>query len=208
MQNQTQEHRKIGLTPDHQEKLAYLGQEWTFSRNQRVFSEEDDYRGAFQVQTGRFKVFNCGESGRETLLHIFEPGEWIASAPLFMGAPRYHSCCSCISPGSLAFYPAPALTDLILSDAQLCYALAAVSMRYAFVIKEKLVDFTQVSARERLLKYLKGLGAAESAVPLPFPKNQLAAMLNISAEMLSRCLHELKKSGLLIEENGTYLIKE
>ncbi len=192
------------MSPDAWKKIETLGTETHFEKKTRVFSDGDPYAGPYLVRAGLFNVFNCTEDGRETVLHIFEPGQWIATAPLFTEASAYHSCCSCIQKGSALFFPEATLLARLKKDAEICYALAAATMRYAVTLKDKLVDLTLASARDRVLKYFESISMDDGTVRLALPKHQVAATLHISAEMFSRSLRLLKEENRILEEDGLF----
>lgn len=171
-----------------------------------VFHEGETYRGAYGVRTGFFKLLNLKTDGKESVLHIFTPGELIASAPMFMPITHYHASCICLEDGELTFFPESKTRLTLKKNADVCYRFAALTMSFAYTLKNRLNDLTQRSASERLFHYLESLGAENDSVILPVPKNQLALLLGISPETLSRSLRTLQENGQVHETNGKYKI--
>lgn len=75
-------------------------------------------------------------------------------------------------------------------------------------LKEKIENLTLKNAEGRIYAYLKSLGADKGPIELDIPKNQIAALLDLTPESLSRVCNQLIAKGLLETNGRTYRLRE
>lgn len=178
----------------------------TCRRQQHLFFDGDEYRGPYIVRNGLFKVYNQSEDGRENVLHMFGMGEFLAWVPLFTGEPDYHSTCQCLQNGEVLFLPEENLRNLMYADGKLCFELSARTMQYAVRLKQRMNAMLLQSTEERVLDYFRELGAVQEPVALPVAKQELAQLLGMKPETLSRVLRHLCEEGRLKRSGDAYTV--
>lgn len=196
------------LTPESAEKLRPIAHYRRFVRNEAVFREGDRYAGPFLVAEGQFKIFMIGDEGKESIMHIFRPGEMIAGGPMFLGGGSYPASCASLADGCLVAFEYDRLRKLINTDEGINSFFVNKSVRLIPRLKEKIENLTLKNAEGRIYAYLKSLGADRAPIELDVPKNQIAALLDLTPESVSRICHQLIEKGLLITDGKTYRLNK
>lgn len=191
------------LPPDKAELLRTVSHYRRFEKQQVVFRDGDPYKGPFLVVEGHFKIFMIGDEGKEAIMHIFREGELIAGGPLFLGGP-YPASCSAINEGCLIAFEYDRLKKLMAADETINSFFLNKSVKLIPRLKEKIENLTLKSAEQRIIDYLKSMGADKAAVELQIPKNQIAALLDLTPESVSRVFNQLAAKKIIVSENKTY----
>lgn len=178
-----------------------------FEKQQNVFRDGDTYRGPFIVTEGQFKIFMIGEAGKEAILHIFREGEMIAGGPMFLGG-TYPASCAAISDGCVIAFEYDRLKRLLASDETINNFFLTKSMKLIPRLKEKIENLTLKNAEMRIVDYLKSMGADKGPVTLDIPKNQIAALLDLTPESVSRVFGQLVAKEILISDDKTYRLNK
>ncbi|MFO1480771.1 MAG: Crp/Fnr family transcriptional regulator [Turneriella sp.] len=194
------------LAPTSAEKLRAIAHYRRFSRNEAVFREGDRYAGPFLVTEGQFKIYMLGDEGKEAIMHIFRPGELIAGGPLFLGG-NYPAYCAALSDGCLVAFEYDRLKKLLVTDDAVNGFFVGKSVRLIPRLKDKIENLTLKNAEGRIYAYLKSLGADKAPIELDIPKNQIAALLDLTPESVSRICNQLISKGILVVEGKTYRLQ-
>ncbi|MCB1325290.1 MAG: Crp/Fnr family transcriptional regulator [Spirochaetales bacterium] len=188
-------------------RLRQAGRGFDCIAGQVLFHEGTPFVGPYIVESGLFKVYNTSEEGRESVIHMVKAGGLIAGVSLFLEEPEYHASCACLKAGRILHLPAANILPLARQDPEICFGLAAAAVSHALALKERIVELRLSSARQRLIRYLEDQGARGRSVALPLPKNQLALLLDLSPEALSRCFRSLREDGLVSEDTSGYRLE-
>ena len=178
-----------------------------YTKNENVFLEGDRYAGPYLVVEGQFKIYMLGEDGKESIMHIFRTNELIAGGPIFLGG-TYPASCSALSDGCLVAFEYERLKKIIQSHAMIHSFFLEHSVRLMPRLKEKIENITLRTGEERICAYFRSLGADKAAVTLDIQKNQLAALLDLTPESVSRIFNQLQARGALVVEDKTYRLNE
>lgn len=189
-----------GLGAAEQEKVAALARPIRRRRGETIHEPTGDLSQLLVVHRGSVRISHLEASGAETLVRIMGPGEFIGEAAFLTGA----------GPGHWA----RALTDVELCsfDHQDLHSLVeqhpgvAVHMMQELAqrlvrAERRLSDLASVPVDARLARYLLDLPHAEkdgqAHVRLPHAKKDVASLLAMSAETLSRQLGAWSSEGLI-----------
>jgi CRP-like cAMP-binding protein len=163
-----------------------------------IFSESDEARGFYVVESGSVKVYKVSASGREQVIHHLGPGEAFAEVALFAGR-TYPASAMALSPSRLLFFPKQAFLNLISAKPALALnMIGTLALRLrGFASLVEALALKDASAR--LAAYLLELSRQQAGpeLTLPVTKAQLAARLGTVQETLSRTLGKLRDDGLI-----------
>ena len=196
----------FGLSPADRAELLRLAVTRSLRKGQLLFNEGEPATGMFLVVEGLIKVFKLAPDGREKVLHVFPAGETLAEAALF-GEGRYPATAQAVAAATVASFPRQPLLQLLRDRPELCFRmLAGMSVKLKY-LSQRIEELTFQSASVRLSSYL--LGEMESRkrpqIRLDLSKRELAAMLGMTPETLSRLLASLREAGA-IDVRGRSLV--
>lgn len=179
-------------------EIAKYGEIVRFGRDSIVFQEMDDATSMYLVLEGRVKLTRYSLDGREVILHLVEPHEFMAEAAVFLGT--YPATAISMENSVLLRLRKEALTELMESHPAFMHSIIDALSTWLKRMVEKVNQLTLNDASARLIHYLLAC-EKESMVELPVKKGELAVMLNMKQATLSRALRRLMNERL-IHVNG------
>lgn len=167
-----------------------------------VFMEGAPYHGPWILHKGVVALVKSSSSGKEYMVRQVEPGEIFAEVPLFKNVAWYPVNARCLSRCELSLLPTENVKRAIQTDPEMAW-LAACSLSQRITdYRDIIFDLTLADVQQRLLHYLlrRLEGKPNSSlgvVRLGVNHQDLALLLGIRPESLSRALSELEKTGKL-----------
>ncbi len=181
----------------------------SYKKGQTLFYEGTRPLGLFCVNSGKIKVSRMSSQGKEYILRISSPGDFLGYRAL-IGEEHYAASATVIEDAQVCFIPKadflrtlhnnPAFFDRMMKS--LCHELG--------VLEERVSDLAQKSVRERLagtlimLRDSYGLEEENSdkreLIDLALSREDLASIVGTATETVIRLLSEFKSDGLISME--------
>jgi len=187
------------------ERISNLCVVKKLAKKTHLFAEGDKATGFYLIKEGWIKIYKLSPEGKEMVVHIYGPGE-IFGEIVLAGFEEYPVWAQALTESEVIFFEKKLFKNLISQSPDLCLILLAT---FALKIKEmlsNLENLTLKDAKERLMKFL--YKASESSpdrvIKLEIPKAQLALLLGITPETLSRLFKKLEEEGV-IKVEGKYI---
>ncbi|MDR3441278.1 helix-turn-helix domain-containing protein [Telmatospirillum sp.] len=164
-----------------------------------LFSQGDAADRFFVVLAGRVSLFALTESGDQSIIEVVDKGASFAEGAIFANA-RF-PLNAAVAPGTrLLDIPAASFLRRLSERQGLSAKLLASLARWQRHLMREIVNLKGRSPVQRLASYLLALsgpvadGAAEAVLPLS--KTDLASLIGITPESLSRAVNRLKPIGV------------
>ncbi len=160
----------------------------------------------YGVLEGCIRLSNSSRDGRELLVMLVERGEWIGEVSLFDGEPRSHDAYA-VGDTQLLVISRRDLDDLLDAQPQLYRYFVPMlcrKLRLALSFVESAALYS-LSARlaQRLLDLQVRYGNRDGdVIDVHLPQEDLAKMLAVSRQAVSRELKRLEKAGLIAVAYG------
>ena len=190
--------------------LYKRGNRCEFVENEEIFAEGDKASFLPIVVSGRTKMVDFLENGKEVIIGIFQAGEMFALPPVIDGKK----------------YPAAAIamekTQLLLLNRREFLGLIDESSEFAFAV----IEWTSAMLREKtatiqnlataspehrvgnvLLRIAKDEGDS-FPVRIPLRREDIANMAGLTTETTIRVIRRLAKQGLLSIDHGKIVIED
>ncbi|HYO26683.1 MAG TPA: cyclic nucleotide-binding domain-containing protein [Azonexus sp.] len=189
-----------GLDESELQRLSQVAMRRRAGRNEQVVRAGEDAESLIVLLTGRAKVTNFDEEGREIILAWLGPGEFFGEMGLIDGSPR--------SASVVAVEPCELLT-IGKTEFQRC-------MQENFQVAQKLMQILVGRLREadrnieslalldvygRVARLLLDLSEEEDGKRLvrqKISKQDMARMIGASREMVSKVMRDLEVGGYII----------
>lgn len=185
-----------GLTRGEAEEIAGIASTRSFQKGESVYRAGDQGGTLFVLDTGRVKIYRLSVNGREQVLRVAGPGEFI---------------------GELSLFSALALTDnaQALDDTVMCVLQGdrlkvlmgkypSIAFKVMDVMSRRLEQADQLiqsislsSVTQRLAQALLERADGRDVVVLQTTKGDFASQLGMSQETLSRKLKALQEEKLI-----------
>jgi len=174
-----------------------------------IFREGDAATAYLLVETGQVEVFRNCHKGEERVFQVFESGQTVAEAAMFMPHGRYPMCARSRTPARLYRLRRETLLAACRGDSGLAMQMLT-ALSHALYMQVNKVDWiSSSSASERLANYLLTLKSREgSVVRLPLSQRQLAGHLGIRAETLSRLFTDWQARGYVARRRNAWELRD
>lgn len=196
------------LTSLGNEDLAAVGRMANFRkvpRNEVLFEETDAVQYFFIVKAGFVKLYKTSQEGKELIIKIMGPGDYLCCAPLYAGGRHFMSAVA-IEDTTLLAIPAAAFKE-VLSDSLGPIGLKIVSglcgrIRYLSNLVEDLT-FKDVEQRVilALMRLAEEKAPSERTVSLSVSHQDIASMTGTVREVVSRTMSRLKKEHVVTDSS-------
>lgn len=169
-----------------------------FAAEQALYQQGDENRGVFCVSKGLFAIRTHGADGRTTLLKLAYPGDIIGFRS-FLGDDRHKTEARALIPSRVCTVARRNADRVVQGNAAVLARLASRCVKEINAGRERIVGTATESNLTRLAEILDRLmqahGTREDAflrMQLPLSRTDLADLLGIQPETVSRLLKKLK----------------
>ncbi|MFQ5489871.1 MAG: Crp/Fnr family transcriptional regulator [Phycisphaerae bacterium] len=183
-------------------RLGELARERHVSNGEIVFREGQPCEGFFIVLAGCVRVFKVGPDGRERILHLVQPPHAFAEAAMF-GRAVYPAHAEAAHDSRLALIPRQPFLNLLEHETGAAIKMVESLSVWLHRLLDQLEDQTFLNARSRLANYVLREARRHNGdsqperIHLTPSKKDVASMLGMAPETLSRALADLEGRGLL-----------
>jgi len=184
--------------------LANQAQVRPFQRHERVLSQRQDPRLTL-VMGGHLGAWRSDADGRQQMITIVDPGEFVSVLSLRPNAPAIDLVG--LDRGIAALWLGDQVMSLAQKDAGLAVGLLDHALRSATRLLTRLehVTFDTVSKRLAMILWMRRDLLFDARRPL-LSRPQLADLAGTSREMTGRVIRDFEQRGLIARVGGTGLV--
>jgi CRP/FNR family transcriptional regulator len=155
------------------------------------------------------------KNGQELAIGLPSQGSLLGAASVIVQEP-YPFTAITVTSCALSRIPADLFLHLAKTDEQLCWYLHEIHSREVHQQASQLASLRYLSARQRferlLLRFLSSMPAHQRQpsmkVRLPLKHWEIAQLIGVRPEHLSRVLQQIKQEGVLREEDGCMIVSD
>lgn len=199
-----------GLGSAQRSTLACIFRPGTYHKDQILFFEGGAAQHVFALHSGLVKVVKSLENGKERITRVVYPGELLGiealsetTYPVTAVTLRDCSICSAARDEFIAF---------LSRDAGLSLGMIRSLVEEVSRLRTQVTDMSFKDARTKIATLILSLIRSEAATPrppytlhLPFSRQEISEILELSPESVSRAFTALKDEGFL-EVRARHLI--
>ena len=177
--------------------LARGGQVRSFARNTVFIHEGETGDSLFVILSGRVKVFVADADGREMVLDIHGPGDYVGELALD-GHPRAASVMA-MEPTACSVLTRDALRAAIIAHPDLALSLVCTLIERVRIATEKVRNLALMDVYGRVARLLLSLAVEQPdgkmVVPERLTQQDIADRVGASRDMVSRIFKDLATGG-------------
>ncbi|TDJ80661.1 Crp/Fnr family transcriptional regulator [Campylobacter volucris] len=184
----------------HFEILASLGQRKKFKKDNILFFQGEKAKNILILLNGKVRLYRVNSKGIELTLHILTPVSFIAEMPVFEGI-NYPANAICEEDCEICVIDFEYFKKLCIENGEISFLLLS-SLFSKIRILENFIRQKSLDLKSRLIQFL-----IENEEKLQTLKQkEIAMMLSIPPESLSRFLKEFKQNSLICTNKGKIMI--
>ncbi|MGN7863987.1 Crp/Fnr family transcriptional regulator [Chryseobacterium sp. 22458] len=174
-----------------------------------IFREEEFPLYYYQIKTGKIKLNNYTEDGKEFIQNIFSDGHSFGESLLFVDRP-YPMNAMAMEDSVIFRMPKQNFLDLIRDNPEISlniYQCLAERMYYKYIMFYNLSFQNPVSKLKLLMDYLKSYheDKAPYSFQIPLTRQQLASLTGLCVETVIRTIKQMEKEKIVkIEKRKIY----
>jgi CRP/FNR family cyclic AMP-dependent transcriptional regulator len=197
-----------GLNEVELDKLSKVAGRKQVARGTFIVRAGDCTDSLYILLSGRAKVTNFDEEGREIILAWLNPGEFFGEMGLVDGSPRSASVMA-MEPCELLNISSDAFTRCMQDNFEVAQKLMQILVRRLREADRKIESLALLDVYGRVARLLLELSVDENGkkvVKKKMSKQDMARMIGASREMVSKVMRDLELSGYIVCEGDTVTI--
>ena len=193
------EHVPIFGSLNHEEKmeLVEIASSRSFEKGETIYRAGDEGGTLFVLYTGKAKLFRLSASGKEQVLRLVEPGDFIGELSLFSSLPLTDNA-QALEATTMCVLQGQRLKELMAKYPSIAFKVLDELSRRLEKAENRIEDISLSSVTKRVAGALLELSEGRREFLLPMTKGDLASQLGMTQETLSRKLAALQEEGLIL----------
>jgi CRP/FNR family cyclic AMP-dependent transcriptional regulator len=191
-----------GLDESELERLSKVAMRRRAARGEQVVRAGEDAETLIVMLTGRAKVTNFDEEGREIILAWLSPGEFFGEMGLIDGSPRSANVVA-VEPCELLILGKHEFQRCMQDNFQVAQKLMQILVRRLREADRNIESLALLDVYGRVARLLLDMSADENGkrvVRQKISKQDMARMIGASREMVSKVMRDLEVGGYIISE--------
>ena len=174
----------------------------TFKKGQIIFNEGGFPHGIFCVNSGKIKITQSGDEGKEQIVRFAKDGDILGYRTILSGD-KYSSSATAIDDSSICFIPKNTFFNLIGKNANLSMEIMKLLSHDLNMAEHKITDLAQKPVRERMaeallfLKETYGYESDNATINVILSREEIANMVGTTRETATRLLSEFKDDSIV-----------
>ena len=188
-----------GLSREERLEIAEIAASRSLEKGEMIYRAGDEGGTLFVLYTGRAKLFRLSAAGKEQVLRIVGPGEFIGELSLFSSLPLTDFA-QALEATTMCVLQGERLKGLMTKYPSIAFKVMDELSRRLEKAETRIKDISLNPVNKRIAGALLELSEGGEEVLLPMTKGDLASHLGITQETLSRRLAALQEEGLIALE--------
>lgn len=174
----------------------------SFKRNERIYREGDSPDCLLCLIEGKVKIYRDGLGGRCLINRVLRPVQYFGYRANMAGEP-YITAAAAFEESTIALVPMSIVNKVMARNQKVCAFFIRELAVDLGIADKRIVSLTQKHVRARLaetllsLKGVYGLDDDGKTLDLYIPREDLAALSNMTASNAIRTLSEFSREGLI-----------
>jgi CRP/FNR family transcriptional regulator len=174
----------------------------TFKKGQEIFKEGFFPKGLFCINSGKIKISQLGNEGKEQIVRFAKEGDVIGYRALLSGE-KYSGSAKALAESSVCFIPRDTFFTLIEKNTNLSMGMLKLISHDLKEAEHKITNLAQKPNRERLaeallfLKETYGFENDGATINVILSREEISNLVGTATETTIRLLSEFKKDKLI-----------
>lgn len=182
------------LNPEEMARVAAIISDREYAKGETIYLNGEAREQLYVINQGKAKVYKVSEAGREQIIRILYPGDFMGELSLFVDAPL-NSNAEALEPTSVCIIDGQKLKGIIRE-------VPAIALKIIEELSKRLKNAENMieslglhDVEQRVADILLNMSADREEIKLTISKRDLAAHMGMSQETLSRKLSFFQERG-------------
>jgi CRP/FNR family transcriptional regulator len=195
-----------GLQPEDLNKINNHKTCVLYKKGQNIFYEGTRPTGLFCMNAGKVKVAKSDVQGKEFILYIAKPGDFLGYRAL-LSEEFYGATATVLEDAKICFIPREDFFEVLQKNPVFMRKVVKEVCKEMGVMEERMSEIAHKSVRERLagsllmLKETYGMeGEKSELIDIALSREDLASIVGTASETIIRLLSEMKSENIIAFE--------
>lgn len=185
------------LSHDEMLEIAAITTDRTFQKGEMIYLAGDKGEKLYVIHKGRVKISRFSSNGKEQVLRVIGPGEFMGELSLFSPLPMTDNG-EAMETSTMCIIEGDKLKELMKKYPTILFKVMEELSKRLEIAENLIEDINNHSVEHRLAQILLKLSDADKReVLLKMTKGDLASQIGMSQETLSRKLSSFQEQGLI-----------
>lgn len=187
----------------------------SYQKRESLYREGFPIGGAYWLKSGEAKIYKTGTEGRNHILRIAYPGDFMGLESLFCTPEASSSSAEMLKDGDISFVDRYTLSEAIRVNSGLAFQMIQALAAQVVFSEEENVDLAQNTVRERMARLLATISRNHGVVceqgvqiELNFSREELAEMIGTAPETVMRLIKDFREEKIIAVEGRKILVFE
>ena len=184
------------------QRLKEISRVQEYHKGEIAFFEGDKSKDLMLLTQGILQIYKSDPKGNKIVLHVFYPYSLIAEIVNFEKMP-YPATGEFLTDGKAILIDYEKFEKEFLKDPEVSFIIIKSLTNKIRYLEHVITNDLVLSSTARVAKFIY----EHEKEFLDLKKNEIAELLNITPETLSRILTKFKKLGILEKDRSSYIVK-
>ena len=177
-------------------EVARITSERTYEKGQMIYMAGDKGEKLYVIHEGKVKISRLSESGKEQVIRILEPGDFMGELALFSSYPLTDNA-ETLERATVCIIDGLAIKDLMSKYPTIALKVLEELSQRLEKTENLIENISLYGVEQRLVDTLLELANSKGEIVLKMSRKDLASHLGMSRETLSRKLSAFQDMGLI-----------
>lgn len=184
------------LNSEEKAEIVEVATSRSFEKGEMIYKAGDEGGTLFVLYKGRVKLFRLNASGKEQVIRLVEPGEFMGELSLFSSLPLTDNAVA-LEATTMCVLQGKRLKELMAKYPSIAFKVMDELSRRLEKAENRIEDLSLSPVTKRVASALLELSGGNREIILPMTKGDMASQLGMTQETLSRKLAALQEQGLI-----------
>jgi CRP-like cAMP-binding protein len=197
------------------EAVAHLSPVHTYPTDVEIYRQGSYAGDVYFIESGTVKILRTNHEGQQVIVSLQSAGHFIGAPSVILQKPFSVNAVT-LTRCDLRRIDGKSFTELLRSDAELCWQFQKLLCHELYEQVDHTAELGSLSARNRLeLLLWNSIHSNEISPPrsnvrvhLPLKNKELADLIAVTPEHLSRMLRRMQDEGVLKVEKGWLIVSD
>ena len=185
-----------GLDEADRLAIASTATSRSYEKGEMIYSAGEAGGRLFVLYTGSAKQFRLNPNGREQVIRLVEPGDFVGELSLFSTLPLNDNL-QALTAATCCMLDGQQVKALMAKEPMIAFKVMDELSRRLETVEDRIEAISLGSVGQRISRALLDLAGERKAFELPMSKGDWASQLGMSQETLSRKLSSWQEEGLI-----------
>jgi CRP-like cAMP-binding protein len=182
------------LSPEEMATIAEIITDKEYKKGESIYLSGDTGKRLYVINQGKVKIFRISEAGKEQIIRILYPGDFMGELSLFAHAP-VDSSAEALEPTMVCVIDGDKLSQIMKEVPSIAIKIIE-ELSKRLLNAENLIESLGLhDVEQRVADTLLKMAADQDEITLTITKKDLAAHMGMSQETLSRKLTQFQDMG-------------